>query len=822
MARFFSSKLARVLFVVAALFLALALLSPGWSKQSEIAEAHVVVDISESVDSGVGEELLKRAYELTAGARRTTIYFGERTGAVSEDTRGYLALRRAHEGVNVGKSSLEAGLSATAAHHTPLFLVSDGWENVGSVERILPLLKSAQVQVYPIVPSEQSAERGIFAVTTLTAPLVAPAAKSVRITTVIKNTTPNLQRGQLTILHGDKELTTSKVTVEPGKELLIEVQSDPSAEGIKEITAQLVPEDELYRRTEQRIFLSGEKRERVLLTSGSADDARFLPTILEQQAYELTVRAPETLRESDLATYSTVILNNVSHNRLYSGVSEALDRFVRNGGGLLMIGGDQSFGLGGYIGSPLEKSIPLTMLPPRTEEKRLNIALQLVLDKSLSMAEGNKLEYAKEAAREVVRNLNDEDYVGIIGFDDIPWVVVKLGQLSAVRSAALEKIGRLYPVRKTNLLPAIDEARRTLITAPAGRKHMIILTDGKVPDGGPFYLELTKEMRREGITVSTVMMGGESDVAMLRDMAEIGGGAFYQTLDARSLPKIFLSDVKTRSGEKTLKEQREYRVREGPDGIRSTTLTDFPPIRGYVQTKRKTGAKLELVASGANEAEPLLASWNVGQGKVAALTTDLNGRWSNAWVAWSRFDTFVTELVDALRTEDTSGNAVEFGLRHTVQGDALMLNLTIYDEQAARDVEGVLKGPDGKERNVTFRSERRGDFMAVVPQALPGTYYFTGMAAGRKLTPVAFYLSGELFGEHQGRGVNTPLLSRIASETGGRINPNLDDIVRATRPEVEISDLSPYALSLAALFFLGAIVVRERRVSLAKLFRVTR
>src|SRR5690606_39249101 len=106
----------------------------------------------------------------------------------------------------------------------------------------------------------------------------------------------------------------------------------------------------------------------------------------------------------------------------------------------------------------------------------------LVLDKSGSMSSGRKIEFAKEASREVVQNLKDDDYITVIGFDQTPFTVVKLGRLGQIRAHALERITRLFPAGRTNLLPSLDEARRELLRADAGRKHVIILTDGRIPD----------------------------------------------------------------------------------------------------------------------------------------------------------------------------------------------------------------------------------------------------------------------------------------------------------------------------------------------------
>src|SRR5205085_1609053 len=152
-----------------------------------------------------------------------------------------------------------------------------------------------------------------------------------------------------------------------------------------------------------------------------------------------------------------------------------------------------------------------------TVEKRLNLAVQLLIDKSKSMAEGNKINFAKEAAVKIVDNLKDEDYIGVLGFDTNPFVVIRLSQVASVRTEAERRISLLYPNKGTSLVASLDEARRDLVRVSAGRKHMLILTDGEITDAPKqYYYELVKQIRLLGITISTVMVGSEGDESMLK------------------------------------------------------------------------------------------------------------------------------------------------------------------------------------------------------------------------------------------------------------------------------------------------------------------
>ncbi len=797
-----------------------ALSSPYWQESQTKNVVPLFLDISESMDPVVAQELLSKAEKLGRDAKLDIEItpFSKTSAPYSTTAQGgqFHGLRRSWEKLDLGGSNLERALQDLADHaggdEVRALLISDGFETEGDAASILPSLSAKGVKLFPLTPKDPRGLQARFKISNLYAPLLAPAQKSVEIRTTIQNTTNELQSGVLHLTHDSKTIFKEDVRVEPGAEVVVTAPSDPSQEGIKEITATLTPSSKEQGASTESIFISGEQRERVLLINGSSEDARFLPEVLKEQAYQLSNQtlSGSQAELSNLKEFSAVILNNVALTQLPSGGASRIEEYVRGGGGFIMTGGNKSFGLGGYLGSPVADILPVELVPPQTVQKRLNVALELVLDKSGSMGQGGKLDFAKEAAREVIRNLKDEDYIGVIGFDSAPWVVVKLAPLSEVREVAIERVGRLFPAQKTNLFPAIDEARRSLLRVNAGRKHMIILTDGKVPDSGPYYVELTKQMRLLGITVSTVMLGGEADVEMLKDMANAGGGAFYQTLDAANLPKIFLSDVKTASGEKTLREQSEYGVRAGPAGILSTTIRNFPPLRGYVQTKPREEASLELVVTGGDKAEPLLASWKVGSGHSVAFTSDTNGRWSSQWISWEKFSRFFTELVDSIRPESKDkGEKVRFDLRHFVERGVLTLDLAIYSEDASGSVQGTLILPNGEERIVSFANLARGRFKAEVSPIMAGKYELRATAAGRKLTPVAFVLSGELFGEKKGEGFNIPVLSRLATGSGGELNPTEVQLKGGGLVTKSESDISPWFLLLAGILLFLEILYRE-------------
>jgi uncharacterized membrane protein len=551
----------------------------------------------------------------------------------------------------------------------------------------------------------------------------------------------------------------------------------------------------------------------VLLLSGTPEDDRYLSQIFRGQAYQLRSEVASRVTSADLGSpseYRTIILNNVAMNAIPSPFSEAIAPFVRQGGGLITIGGDKSYGLGGYIGSPLETILPVRLVPPHVEKKRLNVAVQLVIDKSRSMAMDSRLEFAKSAAREVLNSLKDDDYIGVIGFDDVPFIALPISPVGSVRSSAVDRISRLFPTKKTNLFPALDEARRGMARINAGRKHVIVLTDGKLPDPGPYYYDLVKQMRVLGVTVSTVVVGNDADDGFLAQLAEIGGGAFYQTADPRNLPKIFLSDVKVASNEKSLRENPHIEVSTGPSGISSTNISDFPPLRGFVETLPRESAKTELIVSEENKSFPLLASWKVDKGRVISFTSDANGRWSSPWIPWRSINEFWSDLVES--TIATTGKArsnVNFDLRSWVEGGEVVVDLSIFDDVGNSPVGGSITRPNSGSVPLSFAPISPGHLQARIPQAAPGKYVAAVTLGDAALPEIAWEVSDEIFTERSHFKPNTPLLQQIAARSGGIVNPDTDALKQYLEMATTKRELARAFASLALLLFVAEILFRE-------------
>jgi uncharacterized protein with von Willebrand factor type A (vWA) domain len=156
----------------------------------------------------------------------------------------------------------------------------------------------------------------------------------------------------------------------------------------------------------------------------------------------------------------------------------------------------------------------------------------------------NRILYAKEAAKAVARQLKDNDFLGIVGFDVSAFVLVPLEPVEKLRRVIDAQIDRLKPGGQTYFYPALMEAKRQIETSTAARKHIILLSDGYTRGSQGELVDLVGVMKNEmKITVSAIAIGTEADIRIMKRISQYGGGLFHLVIDPTTLPKIVLDHV---------------------------------------------------------------------------------------------------------------------------------------------------------------------------------------------------------------------------------------------------------------------------------------
>ncbi len=140
-------------------------------------------------------------------------------------------------------------------------------------------------------------------------------------------------------------------------------------------------------RYQKVIFTSGEPP--LLYLYGGRGRSQSLLSILEAQGYRLDVRPSAEFPSSlpELFSYKAAIFDNVSAFELTFTEMELLKNAVAGGLGVLVSGGDSSFGLGGYYKTPLESFLPVDVDVTSSMDLP-DMAILMIIDKSGTMQEG--------------------------------------------------------------------------------------------------------------------------------------------------------------------------------------------------------------------------------------------------------------------------------------------------------------------------------------------------------------------------------------------------------------------------------------------------
>ncbi|MCD8365795.1 MAG: VWA domain-containing protein, partial [Clostridiales bacterium] len=180
-------------------------------------------------------------------------------------------------------------------------------------------------------------------------------------------------------------------------------------------------------------YTTVETGERILLVEGEADESAEFTKILDAGSFSYDVVTPSGVpaKISDLNQYQTVILLNVYADDLRDGFLDIIETYVQDyAGGLIVIGGTDSYALGNYRDTSLETVLPVSM-DPEGENEVPQIAMVMVIDHSSSMAAASTesssttcMEIARQAAVSALDSLREIDEIGVIAFNDTySWAV---------------------------------------------------------------------------------------------------------------------------------------------------------------------------------------------------------------------------------------------------------------------------------------------------------------------------------------------------------------------------------------------------------------
>ena len=691
-------------------------------------------------------------------------------------------------------------------------LLSDGNENLGDV-MTEALVARANGLTVDVVPLKLRSDRDVV-VRSLEAPASARRGEPCAVQAHVTASEPT--QGMLRLLVDDRPLSSRPVTLAGGTNIL-QVPVLLSEPGFHKVEVRVEVAHEVCRDNDRAVaFVRVQGRPRVLLVDSRPQDLRLLQHALAAQEIAAEVRGPEGMptNSADLEQYDCLLLSDLPSYRLSQGqMCMARDAVRDLGMGLGMIGGEYSFGAGGYFQSPVEEALPVSM-DLRKDRSYLPASVIIVMDTSGSMGmmeEGvEKIQLAAEAACSVVDLLQPVDAVGFLASDPAPTLISPIERLQDKTKVK----NQIRSVRAGGggiaVFPSLQAAYGSLARIKSPVRHIILLADGSDCDEQAGSVDLVERMARERITVTAIAFGDGPHVPFLKAVAAAGKGAFYLTDHARDLKGIFAREAMTLAKSVAIEEPFRPRLGSPSPLLTGLDLSSAPPLLGYVATTPKDMATVALLT---HKQDPLLAHWQYGLGRSVAFTSDAKAHWAVQWLGWPQFSGFWAQTV---RWCMRQAPAEALQVRVALHGDRARLIVEAAQEHGrplnGLQVAATVRQPAGGREEAALSQTGPGRYEAEVSAPDLGAYMCSIRAAGpggfRALQTAGFAVSYPP--DLADTRPNDSLLAAIAETTGGRVLANPAD---ASRPPVRVPrlplDVSRPLLWLALLLLPLDVAVRR-------------
>src|SRR5688500_3978337 len=715
-----------------------------------------------------------------------------------------------------------------------IVLLSDGNDTGGEAEDAIAAASARGIRLDVVSPADESAAEVL--VDALDAPPGARVGETIDLVVRLRSTITT--QATLRLLADGATVATRELELEPGV-TTIPFAVTAAEPGFHVFRAVIEPEVDRFAENnaaDAYVLVTGEPQ--VLVATDDASRAEDLEASLGEGSLAVTVvpagGVPSSL--ATLAGYDAIVLDNVGASALGATTMASLQVYVRDlGKGLVMIGGRDSYGAGGYLDTPLEETLPVYMTV-RDRERSPDVAMVAVVDKSGSMADCHctgdsrdnanpsgergfeKVDIAKEAILRAAEAMAPTDQLGVVTFDqNAHWAV----RTAPIDFAALGN-GLGFPADgNTNIYAGLKAAYDDLINNPATLRHIILITDGWSTHGA--YDDLLEEMQAAGITLSTIGTGGGS-ARILRRLAEESGGRYYEAADATTIPDIFLRETIRTAGEQVVEETFQPIPSASSEILDGLDDGRLPQLLCYNATTAKGSATVSLLTA---REDPLLAQWQYGLGRAVAWTSDARQQWATPWIGTPEFGTLTAQLVAwTLPPQDAEGIEVRFSPAD--RGELNVEVTSLDDEAGPRNFYRTilrLVSPDLEPTQTILEQTGPGRYAGRVRAEDPGAYLVRVAqtfesedgtdAASRTLGIVSPAAE-----EFRRLGIDTDALATYARAGGGRELALADEEAPAAvwRHDIEASafptPIWPWLLLLAII--LVPLDVGVRRVALSR------
>jgi len=826
-----------------------------------------VVDVSDSIVPTQRQIVLDYIHQATKGMRHddsaALVAFGAEAllDHAQDDTS---PIRKIVSLPGTSRTDIAAGIQLAMASFPQdagkqIVLFSDGNENLGDALAQAGLAHTNDVHI-SVVPLARDTSRGEVLLLHAQSPAEVKQGEPFQVAVVAESLQDT--DAHITLFRNNEQVAGPRlVHLHPGKTVVSFEQSVPKS-GLNNYRAFLevpaghdtVPDNNVaYSYTR----VSGKPK--VLIVEGTPGDGKYLAHAMQAQDLDVVLggpeRIPQTLAES--AQYESLVLANVPAWKMSPTQMAVIHSAVRDTGmGFCMVGGEESFGAGGYYHTPVEAALPVS-LDIKKKKSYPAVAIALIIE---DLEVQSIVNTSIEAAKSTVDLLSPIDYVGVLGcagsgswsrsginntgsFSDWRIPMTQVTNKAALKNQMDQLSGLGDP---PSYEPYLAEAARVLKNTPARVKHIVLVGDGDAEfefggGSGGNKNKLTATLNQlvaEGVTVSTIATGidGPEASKFMNAIAVLGHGQSYTANKPEDLPRYLTRDEQTISKPPIVEEPFRVVLNDNTHPImQNVPWESTPPLLGYVLTSEKEGAPTARLLLSSPKDDPVLAAWPFGLGRSVAFTSDATAHWGAHWLGWGNYASFWAQTLRwTLRRAgkaDFETTVMENHGRATISVEAIgkggefrnLLNLRAHlayvnpdtPEDTPLTAEDILPlsqtAPGRYEAN--FEARKIGTYIVTVEEQGEGDNKKMQMA-----TLVVPYSP-----EFQTLTPNGALLSEVADETNGQKDPAAEDIFGRLRFQSRLlRDIWPALIAILAVLFLLDVGMRRILLPWNEFFAIIR
>ena len=778
--------------------LIIALTNPYMLMPIEEEQVLFLVDRSASTQHDVDQALdfVQEALKAKEGKHQVGIYsFSEKlqTEALLSNTLETVPLLS--DVTNIDQTNIEEALqlaTSIADEKKParFVLLTDGNETRGDGLLQANLLQNSKFSV-DVVPIQKSVKQDVVLESFETPQVAFEGEQQQFIVTAHSDVD---QTGTLVLYENNEPIIQQSVTLQQGSNRFV-FRHLSTATGLLKYEAQLLVESDAILENNKLTSVTTVQAAPKLLVVQSDQKPSAIPQIIGNDTIDTTVVNSSELPTmlSSYLPYQAIIFDNVPAHEVGEAKMTVIEQAVKHfGTGFMMVGGEQSFGLGGYYKTPIEDLLPV-VTDVQGEKEMPSLGLVIVIDRSGSMM-GSKMMLAKEAAARSIDLLRDDDTLGVIAFDDRPWQIVETKQLTD-KEKVKEDVLSIPAGGGTEIYGPLQMAYESLKDLKLQRKHIILLTDG-YGSSSPGYDELVEGGLSNGVTLSTVAIGQDSDRTLLESLSEMGQGRFYDVVDETTIPSI-LSRETSMMTRTYIVDEPFYPTVYNAEKWSALFAEGVPEMNAYIAT---TAKPLATLVAESHEEDPVLTTWQYGLGTTIAFASDSSGAWAGGWAGWSNWKAFWQTAIAQLLPDYH-----EVAYSVSSNGNGRYTITDVSNEAAFLDVVAVSEDGEQLPMQADVRSASQLDLAL---EGDPGLVFLSITNKDGDVQKIGVQLPYS--DEYKLVETNEDWLKQLASASGGKLLTEPSDVFRSFDTQgFEQRLITQWLVFFALLLFFIDITLRR-------------